>query len=73
MPVIRESNFVVLVNMLMNCLDSPAVFHKVKLASDLMRYTAMTVEYDFLVPPRKVYLNKTMKYVCFSILYALKN
>ena len=29
MSVIRESNFVVLVNMLMNCLDSPAAFHKV--------------------------------------------
>ncbi|XP_028397917.1 ubiquitin carboxyl-terminal hydrolase 35-like [Dendronephthya gigantea] len=29
MPVIRESNFVVLVNMLMNCLDSPFAFHKI--------------------------------------------
>jgi hypothetical protein len=29
MPVIRESNFVVLVNMLMNCLDSPVAFYKV--------------------------------------------
>ena len=31
MPVVRENNFIVLVNMLLSCLDSPVAFHMVRI------------------------------------------